>query len=182
MAWENKDLMKEIRLQPDLRSLLSSRIIFSKAVASGLNLQLESVGDMVGALAAFAKKIIRWVSDGFLSKGRFSFSASPFRMLRLTFSLILNGVWKSAVTNLGSCSDAGGDSRRRRRWFVGAYSWRPFKDSRFVFDSDGPEGPEARAGRSCWKTSDIHLLDGVLRGGATVGSGPDASVSGDIRF
>lgn len=185
MALGKQDLLiEEIRLQPDLGSLLSSRIIFSKAVASGLNLQLESVGDMVGALAAFAKEDnsvgVRQVA---LEKVDFSFGALSIQDVEADVRFDPERGMKSldlrtSDRTLTLVATPGGDGVGLA---VEAYAWRPFKDSRFVFDSAGLK-VRLESGALVLENIDIHLLDGVLRGGATVGSGPDASVSGDIRF
>ena len=174
----------EMHLQPDLRTLLSSRIVFSKAVVSGLNFQLESVGDMAGIFAALAKEDnaigVRQVA---LERVDLSFGALSTQDVEADVRLDTEGGLKSldfrtSDRSLTLVATPGGSSVSLA---VEAYSWRPFKDSQLIFDSVSLR-VKLESGGLALDNIEMHLLDGVARGAAIVGSNVGANVSGDIRF
>lgn len=182
---EKKDfLIEEIRLQPDLSTLLSSRIIFRKAVIRGLELPLESIGGMPGVFASFAKEENPvGVEQVFLEKTDVSLGALLLKNLEADIRLDSKGLMQSLymrtsdrVLAVVATPDGSGVGL-----VVEAYSWRPFEDSKLVFDSANFNA-KFDNGNLALNDIEIRLLDGVVKGSAAISSNAEANISGEVRF
>lgn len=183
-ADKNELLIGEIRLQPDLSTLFSPRKHFRKAALTGMNLPLESVAGMPGMLSSLANE------DNPVGVGQIH-----IKNMDVSFGgLVLNGIeadvrldHKGMMQSLDmrtpdrSLSIVAVPDARGVDLKVEAFTWRPFQDSKLVFDSAGFEAKLAN-GLLAINSIELRLLDGVVQGSATIRADTKPNLSGAIRF
>lgn len=177
-------LIGEMRLQPDLGSMFSSRKHFRKAVLKGMNLPLESIAGMPGMLSSLANEENPvGVGQIHFEKTDVSFGGLVLSGIEADVRLDPKGIMQSLdmrtpdrTLSIVAVPDAQGIDLT-----VEALAWRPFQDSKLVFDSAGFKAKLAN-GLLAMNRIELRLLDGVVQGAATIRADSKPNLSGEIRF
>ena len=177
-------LIGEMRLQPDMTTLFSPRKHFRKAVLRGMHLPLESLAGMHGMLSSLADE------ENPVGVGQIHIENTDVSFGRL----VLNGIEadvrrdpKGIMQSLEmrtpdrSLSIVAVPDVQGVDLTVEAFTWRPFQDSKLVFDSASFEAKLAN-GLLAINRIELRLLDGVVRGSATIRADTKPNLSGEIRF
>ncbi len=177
-------LIGEMRLQPDLGTMFSPRKHFRKAVLKGMNLPLESIAGMPGMLSSLAKEENPvGVGQIHIEKTDVSFGGLILSGIEADVRLDPKGIMQSLdmrtpdrSLSIVAVPDAQGVDLT-----VEAFTWRPFQDSKLVFDSAGFKAKLAN-GLLAINRIEFRLLDGVVQGTATIRADSKPNLSGEIRF
>lgn len=174
----------EIRLQPDLTTLFSQRRSFRKAVLTGTEFPLELIAGMPGIFSSLAD------SENTIGIGRIYFEKTDVSFGGLALKGIEADVRRDSRGMMQSLEMRTADrsmnivavpDARGVELTVEAYGWRPIEGSRFIVDSASLKGKLVN-GTLALGSVELHLLDGVVEGNATIRSNAKPNLSGEARF
>ena len=177
-------LIGEIHLQPDWTTLFSPHKNFRKVVLRGMELPLELVAGMPGIFSSLANsKNSVGVGQIYFEKTDISFGGLAMKDIEADVRLDPKGTMQSLDmrTPDRSLNIVAAPVPQGVNLTVEAYTWRPFQDSKLVFDSASFKG-NLENGTLAITRIDLRLLDGVIQGNATIRADTKPNLSGDIRF
>ncbi len=176
--------IREIRLLPDVTTLFATRLNFKRAVLSELALPLGAIAGLPEMLSSLSSP-----------SGRVGVEQIRFEKATMTFgSLVLNdveseiqrdkdGQFQSLLIRSAdkSLSVVARPAGKALDLDIEAYAWKPFQNSRIVFDSAGMKG-RLEDGMLAIRGADLRVFDGAIKGGALIRSGDKPNIEGEIGF
>ena len=174
----------EIRLLPDVNTLMKPKKFVQEAVLSGVTLSAETIAGFPSVFAALTKpdasvgvKFIR------LEKSDVSFHGLKIPDLEGDVKLSADGVFKSVRLQSSdrSLSIEAVPIEQRIDVSLEGIAWRSTEKSAFVFDSFNLKG-DLEKGVFTIKNMDLRLFDGVVKGVAVIQTEPVQSISGELAF
>jgi hypothetical protein len=174
----------EIRLQPDISSLIEPKIIFQEAVLGGVPLSAEQIPNLPSFFVALARpgsgigvKHVRFVNVDA------SFGSLAFPRMDGEVNLSASGLFQSVdlhsldrTLNLELKPLA-----KRLDIRLDGLGWRPTQGSTILFDSFNVKGSIENDTFSI-SNLELHVFDGVIQGAAVLRANKMLNISGDLLF
>ncbi|MFZ4536803.1 AsmA-like C-terminal region-containing protein [Propionivibrio sp.] len=181
-----KDEMRiaEIRLQPKISTLFSSRKVFREAVLIGVPLPPDLIAGLPGVFVAMADPSARvGVEHISLEKADVLFGGLGFSGMDGEAKLSAQGLFQSFLLRSPdrSLSFEAKPITQGFEFALEGFGWRPYQGSPFLFDSLSLKGVFQNSAVTI-NSMDLRLFDGQVRGGAVLRDDAEASISGEILF
>ena len=176
--------IREIRLLPDVTTLFAERLNFKSAIVSTLELPLGAIVGLPGMLSSFAgSSSTVGVEQIRLEKATLSFDSLVLKDVESEIQRDQDGQFKSLLIRSADKSLAVVARPAGKALDLGieAYAWRPFQNSRIVFDSISMNG-RLEDGLLAIRGADLRVFDGVVNGNALIRSGSKPNIEGEIAF
>lgn len=183
-AGKDEIAVAEVRLQPEISSMLSTKKNISDVLVSGLTLPAESIAGLRDVFVVLAKP------DSSVHLGRVSlekldiaFGELAIRGLDGEIKLSTAGLFESlllhsldrSLTFEAKPLQAGLDVN------LEALGWRPYPNSPFLFDSLSLKGALKNAAFTV-RNMELRIFDGLVQGTAVLGNNLQNGVSGRLVF
>lgn len=176
--------VREIRLQPDVRSLFSAQKRFRAVVITGAEFQLERFAGLRSLFTALADPA-NSVKVGKISldDSTVSVAGLSLKKMEAEFSLTPEGALKALLFHSADKAMAllAQPTEDSVELTVEAYAWRPVEDSRVLLDSANLKG-RLRANTLSLADIELRLFDGLVKGNAIIRTDTKPNVSGAITF
>lgn len=181
---ENEIRIAEVRLQPVVGTLFSSKIFFRQAVLTGVALPLERIVDLPGVFKAMARPTARaGVEQLSMAKADLSFGGLGLADLEGEARLSDNGSLQSLSmrTSDRSLSIEVKPKANGLGIVLDGLGWRPYQGSPYFFDSVNLTG-SYQDGQFTIASMELHIFDGVVSGVGVLRADKRPSVVGEISF
>lgn len=173
-----------LRLQPEISTLLSPRIIFRQAELHDVRLSAGTVAGLSRMLESTARQSARaGVLQVSVVDATFSFAELALDDLGGEFALSADHQLETVVLRSRNKSlqlDLKPTARGLAVRLEGV-AWRPAQDSPYIFDSLDLQG-EIIASEFVIDTVEARIFDGLVRAATLLRSGGKAAMAGELRF